>query len=76
MVALPVTCLLRILICTHTERIDDFHLKFSHTEKELCEGFLETEEPEILQEMKQYFAQAKALRGDQDRSESKETILH
>jgi hypothetical protein len=44
---------------SRTEHIDDFHLKVSRTEKELYEEFLETEEPEIVQEMKQYFAQAK-----------------
>lgn len=44
---------------SRTEHIDDFHLKVSRAEKELYEEFLETEEPEIVQEMKQYFAQAK-----------------
>ena len=39
---------------SRTERIDDFHLKLSRTEKELYEEFLETEEPEIVQEMKRF----------------------
>jgi len=39
---------------SRTERIDDFHLKVSRTEKELYEEFLETEEPEIVQEMKRF----------------------
>jgi hypothetical protein len=42
-----------------TERIDEFHLKLSHTEKELYEEFLKTEEAALVLEMQQYFAQAK-----------------
>ena len=44
---------------SRTERIDEFHLKVSRTEKELYEEFLKTEEAEIVLEMQQYFAQAR-----------------
>ena len=48
---------------SRTERIDDFHLKLSRTEKELYEEFLETEEPEIVQEMKRFLLEAKQHSG-------------
>jgi hypothetical protein len=46
-----------------TERIDDFHLKVSQTERELYEEFLKTEEAKIVLEMQQYFAKAKPQPG-------------
>src|ERR1700756_5896451 len=45
------------------ERIDEFQLKLSRTEKELYEEFLKTEEAALVQEMQQYFAQAKGHAG-------------
>ena len=48
---------------SRTERIDGFHLKVSRTEKELYEQFLKTEEATLVQEMQQYFAQAKGHAG-------------
>jgi hypothetical protein len=48
---------------SRTERIDEFHLKLSRTEKELYEEFLKTEEAALVLEMQQYFAQAKAHAG-------------
>jgi hypothetical protein len=45
---------------SRSERIDEFHLKVSRTEKELYQEFLKTEEAELLLEMQQYFAQAKS----------------
>ena len=48
---------------SRTERIDGFHLKVSRTEKELYEQFLKTEEATLVQEMQQYFAQAKCRAG-------------
>jgi hypothetical protein len=44
---------------SRTERIDEFHLKVTRTEKELYEEFLKTEEATLVLEMQQYFAQAK-----------------
>src|SRR5260370_23037559 len=44
---------------SRTERIDEFHLKLSRTEKEFYEEFLKTEEAALVLEMQQYFAQAK-----------------
>jgi hypothetical protein len=48
---------------SRTERIDEFHLKLSRTEKELYEEFLKTEEAALVLEMQQYFAQAKGHAG-------------
>ena len=48
---------------SRTERIEEFHLKVTRTEKELYEEFLKTEAPEILVQMQQYFAQAKQQQG-------------
>jgi hypothetical protein len=48
---------------SRTERIDEFHLKLSRTEKELYEEFLKTEEAALVLEMQQYIAQAKAHAG-------------
>ena len=48
---------------SRTERIDQFHLRVSRSEKEMYEEFLKTEEAEILVEMRQYFAQAKQQPG-------------
>src|SRR5258708_19526390 len=48
---------------SRTERIDGFHLRLSRTEKELYEEFLKTEEAELVQEMQQYFVQAKGSAG-------------
>ncbi len=48
---------------SRTERIDGFHLRLSRTEKELYEEFLKTEEAELVQEMQQYFVQAKGRAG-------------
>jgi hypothetical protein len=45
------------------ERIDEFHLKLSRTEKEIYEEFLKTEEAELVLEMQQYFAEAKGHAG-------------
>ena len=44
---------------SRTERIDEFHLKLTRTEKELYEEFLKTEEAALGLEMQQYFAQVK-----------------
>src|SRR5260370_31575411 len=44
---------------SRTERIDEFHLKLSRTEKEFYEEFLKTEEAALVLEIQQYFAQAK-----------------
>ena len=44
------------------ERIDEFHLRLSRTEKELYEEFLKTEEAALVLEMR-YFAQAKDQAG-------------
>src|SRR5258708_7418440 len=48
---------------SRTERIDEFHLRLSRTEKELYEEFLKTEEAALVQEMQQYFVQAKRHAG-------------
>src|SRR5260370_25755526 len=48
---------------SRTERIDEFHLKLSRTEKEFYEEFLKTEEAALVLEMQQYFAQAKGRAG-------------
>jgi hypothetical protein len=48
---------------SRTERIDEFHLKVSRTEKELYEEFLKTEEADIVLKMQQYFAQVKQKPG-------------
>lgn len=48
---------------SRTERIDEFQLKVSHTEKELYEEFLKIEEAALVLEMQQYFAQAKGHAG-------------
>ena len=45
------------------ERIDEFHLRLSHTEKEVYEEFLKTEEAALVLEMQQYFAHAKSQAG-------------
>src|SRR6266446_1247797 len=64
MFALAVPRMLSIeCMLSRTERIDDFHLKVSRTEKELYEEFLKAEEVEIVLEMQQYFAQAKRHAG-------------
>jgi hypothetical protein len=48
---------------SRTERIHNFHLRVSHTEKELYEEFLKIEEAALVLEMQQYFAQAKGHAG-------------
>jgi hypothetical protein len=48
---------------SRTERIDEFHIKVTRTEKELYEEFLKTEEAALVLEMQQYFAQAKSHAG-------------
>ena len=48
---------------SRTERIDEFHLKLTRTEKELYEEFLKTEEAALVLEMQQYFAEAKGHAG-------------
>ncbi len=48
---------------SRTERIDQFPLKLSRTEKELYEEFLKTEEAALVLEMQQYFVQAKGHAG-------------
>jgi hypothetical protein len=48
---------------SRTERIDEYHLRLSRTEKEVYEEFLKTEEAALVQEMQQYFIQAKAHAG-------------
>jgi hypothetical protein len=48
---------------SRTERIDEFHLKVTQTEKELYEEFLKTEEAALAREMQQYFTQAKGHAG-------------
>ena len=45
---------------SHKERIDEFQLKLSRTEKELYEEFQKTEEAALVLEMQQYFAHAKS----------------
>ena len=45
------------------ERIDEFQLKLSRTEKELYEEFQKTEEAALVLEMQQYFVQAKEHAG-------------
>ena len=45
------------------ERIDEFQLKLTRTEKELYEEFLKTEEAALVLEMQQYFVQAKEHAG-------------
>ena len=52
------TCML-----SRTGTIEGFHLKVSRTEKGLYVEFLETEEAEILAEMRRYFADAKQRPG-------------
>jgi hypothetical protein len=48
---------------SRTERIDEFHLRLSRTEKEVYEEFLKTEEAALVLEMQQYFTQAKGQAG-------------
>ena len=48
---------------SRTERIDEFHLRLSRTEKEVYEEFLKTEEAALVLEMQQYFTQAKEHAG-------------
>ena len=48
---------------SRTEHIDEFQLKLTRTEKELYEEFLRTEEAALIQEMQQYFVQAKEHAG-------------
>jgi hypothetical protein len=48
---------------SRTERIEEFHLKLSRSEKELYEEFVKTEEAALVLEMQQYFAQAKVIVG-------------
>ena len=48
---------------SRTERIEEFHLRLSRTEKELYEEFLKTEEAALALEMQRYFAQAKGQAG-------------
>jgi hypothetical protein len=48
---------------SRTERIDEFHLRLSRTEKEVYEEFLKTEEAALVLEMQQYFAHAKSQAG-------------
>jgi hypothetical protein len=48
---------------SRTEKIDEFHLRVSRTEKELYEEFLNNEEAKIATEMREYFLQAKQKPG-------------
>jgi hypothetical protein len=45
------------------DRIDEFQLKLTRTEKELYEEFLKAEETALVQEMQRYFVQAKEHAG-------------
>ena len=45
------------------ERLDEFQLKLTRTEKEMYEEFLKTEEAALVLEMQQYFVQAKEHAG-------------
>ena len=57
--------MLRIdFMLSRTERIDEFHLKVTRTEKELYEEFLKTEEAALVLEIQQYFTQAKGHAGE------------
>jgi hypothetical protein len=48
---------------SRTEKIGEFPLRVSRTEKELCEEFLVSEEAEIAREMREYFLQAQQKPG-------------
>jgi hypothetical protein len=48
---------------SRTEKIGEFPLRVSRTEKELYEEFLVSEEAEIAREMREYFLQAKQKPG-------------
>jgi hypothetical protein len=48
---------------SHTEKIGEFHLRVSRTERDLYEEFCNTEEAEIVKEMREYFTQAKQKSG-------------
>jgi hypothetical protein len=48
---------------SRTEKIDEFHLRASRTERDLYEEFCNTEEAEILREMRDYFTDAKQRAG-------------
>ena len=48
---------------SRTEKIDEFHLRVTRSEKELYEEFLNNEEAKIAVEMREYFLQAKQKPG-------------
>jgi hypothetical protein len=48
---------------SRTEKISGFHLRVSRTERDLYEEFCNTEEAEIVKEMREYFTQAKQKSG-------------
>jgi hypothetical protein len=48
---------------SRTEKISGFHLKVSRQERELYEEFCNSEEAEILREMRDYFTEAKQKSG-------------
>jgi hypothetical protein len=48
---------------SRTEKIGEFHLRVSRTERDLYEEFCNTEEAKIVKEMREYFTQAKQKSG-------------
>ena len=48
---------------SRTEKIGEFHLRVSRTERDLYEEFCKTEEAEIVKKMREYFTQAKQKSG-------------
>src|SRR5260370_38280663 len=48
---------------SRTEKIGEFHLRVSRTERDLYEEFCNTEEAEIVKEMREYFTQAEQKSG-------------
>jgi hypothetical protein len=48
---------------SRTEKIGEFHLRVSRTERDLYEEFCNTEEAEIVKEMREHFNQAKQQSG-------------
>ena len=48
---------------SRTEKIGEFHLRVNRTERHLYEEFCNSEEAEIVKEMREYFTQAKQKSG-------------
>jgi hypothetical protein len=48
---------------SRTEKIGEFHLRVSRTERDLYEEFCNTEEAQIVKEMREYFIEAKQKAG-------------